>query len=110
MRLDCGLMSSPGPAPLKPPRPPMQAGTCGQRIVAALPLLWAKWVSLHDATGRTHWSSGEEQGLGEHEAVRVALENFAGGAAPARVNHPLLRGRTAVLLRAGDELGCFLGF
>jgi len=88
----------------------MLAATCGQRIVAALPLLWAKWVSLHDATGRIHWSSGEDQGLGEHEAVRAALENFVGNASPARVNHPLLRGRTAVLLRASDELGQYLGF
>ena len=46
----------------------------------------------------------------EHEAVRVALESFVGSAAPARVNHPLQRGRTAVLLRAADDTGMFLGF
>jgi len=46
----------------------------------------------------------------EHEAVRVALESFVGSAAPARVNHPLQRGRTAVLLRAADDTGVFLGF
>ncbi len=73
-------------------------------------MLWAKWVALYDAGGRLHWRTGDEQGLGEHEAVRVALENFVGGAAPARVNHPLQHGRAAVLLRAGDDTGAFRGF
>jgi EAL domain-containing protein (putative c-di-GMP-specific phosphodiesterase class I) len=67
-------------------------------------------VSLHDATGRLHWSNGEVSSPSEHEAVRVALESFVGSAAPARVNHPLQRGRTAVLLRAADDTGVFLGF
>ncbi len=110
MRLDSRLMVAPTSAPLETANPPTPTATCGQRIVAALPLLWAKWVSLYDATGRLHWRTGEEQGLGEHEAVRVALENFVGRAAPARVNHPLQRGHAAVLLRAGDESGVFRGF
>jgi EAL domain-containing protein (putative c-di-GMP-specific phosphodiesterase class I) len=88
----------------------MQAGTCGQRIVAALPLLWAKWVSLHDAAGRIHWHRGEVLGPPEREAMRVALDSFVGPGAPSRVNHPLQRDRTAVLLRTGDEDHEFLGF
>jgi EAL domain-containing protein (putative c-di-GMP-specific phosphodiesterase class I) len=88
----------------------MQAGTCGQRIVAALPLLWAKWVSLHDAAGNIYWQQGEVLGPAEREAIRVALESFVGSSPPARVNHPLQRDRTAVLLRADDENHGFLGF
>lgn len=98
------------PPSLKTVRPPMQAGTCGQRIVAALPLLWAKWVSLHDAAGNIYWQQGEVLGPAEREAIRVALDSFVGSGAPARVNHPLQRDRTAVLLRADDETNAFLGF
>ena len=95
---------------LRTARPPMQASTCGQRIVAALPLLWAKWVSLHDAAGNVYWHQGEVLGPAEREAIRVALESFVGGGAPARVNHPLQRDRTAVLLRAEDDTNTFVGF
>ena len=88
----------------------MKASTCGQRIVAALPLLWAKWVSLHDAAGNIYWHQGEVLGPAEREAMRVALESFVGGGAPARVNHPLQRDRTALLLRAEDDTNAFVGF
>ncbi len=88
----------------------MQASTCGQRIVASLPLLWAKWVSLHDAAGNIYWHQGEVLGPAEREAIRVALESFVGGGAPARVNHPLQRDRTALLLRAEDDTNSFVGF
>jgi EAL domain-containing protein (putative c-di-GMP-specific phosphodiesterase class I) len=94
----------------KSARPPIQASTCGQRIVAALPLLWAKWVSLHDAAGNIYWQQGEVLGPAEREAIRVALESFVGGGAPARVNHPLQRDRTALLLRAEDDTNTFVGF
>ena len=88
----------------------MQASTCGQRIVASLPLLWAKWVSLHDATGKIYWQQGEVLGPAEREAIRVAVESFVGQGAPSRVNHPLQRDRTALLLRAEDDFHPFLGF
>ena len=88
----------------------MKASTCGQRIVAALPLLWAKWVSLHDAAGEIYWHQGDVLGPAEREAIRVALESFAGGGAPSRVNHALQRDRTAVLLRAEDDARNFVGF
>ena len=103
------FLSAVTPAP-RAARAPLQAGTCGQRIVAALPLLWAKLVSLHDAAGRIHWHRGEVLGPPEREAMRMALESFAGPGAPSRVNHPLQRDRTAVLLRTGDESHEFLGF
>ncbi len=73
-------------------------------------LLWAKWVSLHDAAGNIYWQQGEVLGPAEREAIRVALESFVGKGAPARVNHPLQRDRTALLLRAEDEFQPFLGF
>jgi EAL domain-containing protein (putative c-di-GMP-specific phosphodiesterase class I) len=91
-------------------RPPIEAGTCGKRIVASLPLLWAKCVSLHDARGYMHWHTGEVLGPTEREAIRVAMESFTGSGAPARVNQPLQRDRTAVLLRAVDEGEAFVGF
>src|SRR5258706_1508609 len=103
------FLSAVTPAP-RAARAPLQAGTCGQRIVAALPLLWAKVVSLHDAAGRIHWHRGEVLGPTEREVMRLALESFAGPGAPSRVNHPLQRDRTAVLLRTGDESHEFLGF
>jgi hypothetical protein len=95
---------------LRTARPPIQASTCGQRIVSSLPLLWAKWVSLHDAAGNIYWHQGEVLGPAEREAIRVALESFVGGGAPARVNHPLQRDRTALLLRAEDDTNTFVGF
>ncbi len=98
------------PVSLKSARQPTQASTCGQRIVASLPLLWAKWVSLHDAAGNIYWQQGEVLGPAEREAIRVALESFVGKGAPARVNHPLQRDRTALLLRAEDDFHPFLGF
>lgn len=103
-------MEAPTPAPLEASDPASPTVVYGQRIVAALPLVWSKWVALYDASGRPLWRTGESQGLDEHEAVRVALENFSGGGAPARVNHPLQHGRTAVLMRAGDDEGAFRGF
>lgn len=78
--------------------------------MASLPLLWAKWVSLHDAAGNIYWQQGEVLGPAEREAIRVALESFVGGGAPARVNHSLQRDRTALLLRAEDDTNTFMGF
>jgi len=65
---------------------------------------------LHDASGNIYWQQGEVLGPAEREAIRVALDSFVGGGAPARVNHPLQRDRTAILLRADDEQQTFLGF
>jgi hypothetical protein len=81
-----------------------------QRVEAALPVMYARWMSLHDATGTLHWQSGEVPGPDERDGVRAALESFSGHAVPARVHYPLRNDRTAVLLRASDMLGVFTGF
>jgi EAL domain-containing protein (putative c-di-GMP-specific phosphodiesterase class I) len=86
------------------------AQTFAQRVEAALPVMYARWLSLHDASGQVHWQSGEVLGPDERDGVRAGLESFTGQAAPARVNYPLRSDRTAVLLRATDMLGEFSGF
>lgn len=94
----------------KLPRAPLSPETIGQRIISALPLLWAKSVSLHDAGGAVCWHHGEVFGVPEREAMRAAVDCFTGTGAPARVNHPLQRERTAVMLRADAPDGRCLGF
>jgi EAL domain-containing protein (putative c-di-GMP-specific phosphodiesterase class I) len=94
----------------KLPRAPLSPETVGQRIISALPLLWAKSVSLHDASGAVCWHHGEVFGVPEREAMRAAVDCFSGTGAPARVNHSLQRERTAVMLRAEAPDGRCLGF
>ncbi|MDW8258049.1 MAG: hypothetical protein RML32_01240, partial [Gammaproteobacteria bacterium] len=86
------------------------AQTLGQRIVAALPVMYARRVSLHDATGTTHWRSAPQPEPAELIAVRTALESFIGPAAPARVDQPLPDGSAAVLLRSVNANNEFSGF
>ena len=86
------------------------APTLGQRIVAALPVMYARGVSLHDAKGKTHWRSGTYPGPVELVAIRTALECFTGNAAPARMDQALPDGSSAVLLRSKDQDGEFAGF
>jgi EAL domain-containing protein (putative c-di-GMP-specific phosphodiesterase class I) len=81
-----------------------------QRIEAALPVMYAQWLSMHDASGTVHWQSGEVLGPDERDGVRAALESFSGQIAPGRVNYPLRTDRTAVLLRTTDMFGAFAGF
>lgn len=81
-----------------------------QRIEAALPVMFARWLSLHDARGTVHWQSGDVMGPSERDGLRAALESFTGHSAPARVNYPLPGERTAVLLRATDVFGDCTGF
>jgi EAL domain-containing protein (putative c-di-GMP-specific phosphodiesterase class I) len=81
-----------------------------QRVEAALPVMYARWLSLHDASGTLHWQSGEAPGPDEREGVRAALESFSGQVVPARLNYPLRNDRSAVLLRATDMFGDFTGF
>ena len=78
----------------------LDAGSLGRRIVAALPTLFARSVSLHDSTGHCHWRSGGDAGPSEHIAVRAAREAFVGKTAPARVDQNLLDGTTAILLNS----------
>lgn len=86
------------------------AATYAQRISAALPLMWARRVSMHDTHGVVRWQSEDVWGPAEREAVRLALEQFVGQAAPTRVDHDLPDQRTAVLLRASDLQNVFRGF
>jgi len=86
------------------------AGTYAQRITAALPLMAAKRVSMHDARGNVLWQSSDLWGPVDCDAVRLALERFAGHSAPTRADHPLPEQRTAVLLRAADTANNFRGF
>lgn len=81
-----------------------------QRVEAALPAMFAHWLSLHDARGTVHWQSGDVMGPAERDGLRAALESFSGHSAPARVNYPLPGERTAVLLRSTDVFGDCTGF
>jgi EAL domain-containing protein (putative c-di-GMP-specific phosphodiesterase class I) len=87
-----------------------QAALLAQRIESALPVMFARWLSLHDARGASCWQSGSVLGPAERDGVRAALEAFGGDAAPARVNCALQSERTAVLLRSTDVFGDFTGF
>jgi EAL domain-containing protein (putative c-di-GMP-specific phosphodiesterase class I) len=87
-----------------------QAAKFAQRITAALPVMYARWLSLHDARGDVHWQSGDVLGPSERDGIRAALEAFGGDGAPARVNHALVAERTAVLLRSTDIFADFTGF
>ena len=87
-----------------------QAALLAQRIESALPVMFTRWLSLHDARGACCWQSGGVLGPAERDGVRSALEAFGGDAAPARVNCALQGERTAVLLRSSDVFGDFTGF
>jgi EAL domain-containing protein (putative c-di-GMP-specific phosphodiesterase class I) len=86
------------------------AGVYAHRITAALPLLWARRVSMHDSRGVVRWQSADVWGPAERDAVRLALERFVGMSAPTRADHELPEQRTAVLLRAADGANVFRGF
>jgi EAL domain-containing protein (putative c-di-GMP-specific phosphodiesterase class I) len=86
------------------------AGVFGQRINAALPLMWARRMSMHDARGNVHWQSTDVWSPAERDAVRLALERFVGSSAPSRADQELPEQRTAVLLRAADRNNTFRGF
>lgn len=88
----------------------LDAGSVGRRIVAALPTMFARGVSLHDVSGRCHWRSGAMVGPSEHIAVRAALEAFVGQTAPARIDQHLPDGTSAILLNSRSSDFEFTGF
>ena len=88
----------------------LDAGSLGRRVVAALPTMFARGVSLHDASGHCHWRSGGEAGPSEHIAVRAAREAFVGPTAPARTDQNLQDGTTAILLNSRSSSVEFTGF
>lgn len=88
----------------------LDAGSVGRRIVTALPTMFARGVSLHDASGHCHWRSGGVVGPSEHIAVRAALEAFVGQTAPARIDQHLPDGTSAILLNSRSVDFEFTGF
>lgn len=88
----------------------LDAGSLGRRVVASLPTMFARGVSLHDRNGYCHWRSSGDNASSEHLGVRAALEAFAGKIAPSRVDVPLPSGVTAVLLISRTDDGMFTGF
>jgi EAL domain-containing protein (putative c-di-GMP-specific phosphodiesterase class I) len=86
------------------------AAIYAQRITAALPLMAAKRVSMHDCRGNAHWQSSDVWAPEDRDAVRMAIERFVGQTAPARASHELPGQRTAVLLRAAGLDDVFRGF
>jgi EAL domain-containing protein (putative c-di-GMP-specific phosphodiesterase class I) len=88
----------------------LDAGSLGRRVVASLPTMFARGVSLHDRNGYCHWRSGSDNASSEYLGVRAALEAFAGKIAPSRVDVPLPSGVTAVLLISRTDDGMFTGF
>lgn len=88
----------------------LDAGSVGRRVVAALPTMFARGVSLHDASGHCHWRSAGHVGPAEHIAVRAALEAFVGQTAPARIDQPLPDGTSAILLNSRSSDFEFTGF
>jgi EAL domain-containing protein (putative c-di-GMP-specific phosphodiesterase class I) len=82
----------------------------GQQMLSGLSALRLASLSLHDERGDVLWLNESVMGPDEHEAVRAALEAFAGasaGVAP-RYEHDLGDGRVAVALGASHR-GTVLG-
>jgi EAL domain-containing protein (putative c-di-GMP-specific phosphodiesterase class I) len=103
-------VTSPPPPLVNLGAPDGLAAIYAQRIIAALPLKWARRISMHDSRGTVCWQSPGVWGPPELGAVRLALERFVGQSAPARADCELLEQRTAVLIRASDVGNVFRGF
>jgi EAL domain-containing protein (putative c-di-GMP-specific phosphodiesterase class I) len=82
----------------------------GQRMLGGLSALRLASLSLHDERGDVLWLNESVMGPDEHEAVRAALETFAGASnvAAPRYEHDLGDGRVAVALGASHR-GTVLG-
>ncbi len=110
MREGSGAMSSLSADPSATGSLDGLAAVYAHRIAAALPLNWARRISMHDARGQVCWQSAGVWGPADLDAIRLALERFVGNSAPARADHELPEQRTAVLLRAADTANVFRGF
>jgi EAL domain-containing protein (putative c-di-GMP-specific phosphodiesterase class I) len=80
-----------------------------QRALAALPTEYALSLSMHDATGLTHWQSTRD-GADLGDAPAAAINAFRGKVSMARTTVPMSGGRTALALRSANRMGEFLGF
>jgi hypothetical protein len=90
-------MSTPPSLSTKTARPPMQATPAAAdrgRTAAAV-----GEVGAAARCGRNIYGNRRGLGPAEREAMRVALESFVGGGAPARADHPLQRSHFALLRR-----------
>ena len=88
----------------------LDAGSLGRRVVASLPTLFARGVSLHDRSGFCHWRSSNDNSTSEHLGVRAALEAFVGTVTPSRVDVHLPDGNAALLLISRTDAGEYTGF
>lgn len=88
----------------------LDVGSLGRRIVASLPTLFARGVSLHDSSGHCHWRSSDANTASEYLGVRAALDAFVGKVAPSRVDVHLQDGTSAVLLISRSNNVQFVGF
>ncbi len=95
---------------LLPEKPVPDLAELGARLTRATGGLRVRSVSWHDADGQVLWSSSPLLGIEQREAIRDALESFAGVGARMRVDRELGDQQTAVLLRAADRAGNTLGF
>jgi EAL domain-containing protein (putative c-di-GMP-specific phosphodiesterase class I) len=95
---------------LLPEKPVPDLAELGARLTRATGGLRVRAVSWHDADGQVLWSSSPLLGIEQREAIRDALESFAGVGARMRVDRELGDQQTAVLLRAADRAGNTLGF
>jgi EAL domain-containing protein (putative c-di-GMP-specific phosphodiesterase class I) len=92
-------------------QPDSELETIGRRMLSGLSALRLGSLSLHDERGDVLWLNESVMGPDEHEAVRAALEAFAGEGTPPRYEHDLGDGRLALALRAsyrGTVLGLAL--
>jgi EAL domain-containing protein (putative c-di-GMP-specific phosphodiesterase class I) len=80
-----------------------------QKVRAAVEPARAHAVSLHDEHGDVLWLSESSMGPDEHNAVREALEAFAGSKGPAILAFDLGDARSAVLMRAVNERRMLVG-
>jgi len=80
-----------------------------RRLLQALSGVRVSSLSLHDEHADVLWLTESVLGPDEHEAVRSALEVFAGEGAPLRHEYDLGDGRVAVTLRAGEGSGAVVG-
>ncbi|MGB8328029.1 MAG: EAL domain-containing protein [Steroidobacteraceae bacterium] len=90
-------------------RPSGELDAIGGKLFAALNVMRIWCLSLHDEHGDVLWLNDGVMGPDEHEAVRTALEVFAGEGAPSRHDYDLGDGRVAVTLRAGEPDRSVLG-
>ncbi|MFO1425413.1 MAG: EAL domain-containing protein [Steroidobacteraceae bacterium] len=98
------------PLGFQPEKPVADLAELGGRLTRATGGLRVRAVSWHDADGQVLWSSSPLLGIEQREAIRDALEAFAGIGARMRVDRLLGDNQAAVLLRSADRGGNTLGF